>query len=566
MLRNVRVASQIAFFLLFSLIFFVFASFPHPYTLPSDLFLRVNPLVALLTGIAARTIIPSVLVLGIAVAILTLIFGRFFCGFICPLGSTIDVADAFLFKKARALQRRPPQFLQRTKYLILIALIVLALFGSIFPLFMDPISLFTRIFAITVNPLLALIGMNSVVVGGPLLDAIGLEKLRLATLKTPLFYGVPFVSFLFLLVVAGSFWDRRFWCQYLCPSGAFFGLLSRFALFRRRTNTPGCNSCAACARVCPVRAIDNKKVDRTSTAECIECGLCTQIKGSCSSFRISAPKAEIIAPPDLHRRHMLFGLAGGVLLAPTFATSVINKADGRGRLIRPPGAIPEHDFLARCIACGNCMKSCPTNAIQPCSLNDGFNRLYTPKIVPRIGFCDSKCHQCGYACPTGALRRLPLEEKAWAKIGTAVIDRHRCLAWAQNKECVVCDEVCPYNAIEPMVVETTKGPFKVPVVWEDLCVGCGACENACPIFDEAAIVVSRFGENRQLAGRYLTPGQRDKMTAQRNKSDSDSSGPGPAAATTPAAAEKKTISTSSGKGKAAAPQKSTNAPSSGFSD
>lgn len=167
------------------------------------------------------------------------------------------------------------------------------------------------------------------------------------------------------------------------------------------------------------------------------------------------------------------------------------------------------------------MKTCPTNAIQPCMPGDGFQRMYTPKIVPRIGGCEEKCHACGYACPTGAIRRLPYEEKRFAKIGTAVIDRHRCLAWEQNKECLVCDEVCPYNAITAKVVETTTGTFRVPVVNEDLCLGCGMCEQHCPITDEAAIVIFRFSEKRRAFGPYASESEKKQILDMRRVSDSN---------------------------------------------
>jgi MauM/NapG family ferredoxin protein len=521
MLRTTRIVSQIVFFALFCIVLFFVNTYPRPYTVPADLFLRLNPLVALLTEIAARTVIPSIIVLGGAVALLTIVFGRFFCGFVCPLGTVIDFSDAFVFKKTRALTRRPPLYLQRLKYVILIALVLLSLSGALFPLFMDPIALMTRIGTIVIHPLCALIGMESVATAGPLLGAFGLEKLQMATIKTPLFYGVSFTAALFLFIVAVGFWDRRFWCQYLCPSGALFGLLSRTPLFRRPAPASNCNACAACARLCPTRAIDMAKIERTRTAECVVCGLCTQIKDKCNGFAFAAPAPATIPGPDLKRRHLLFGIAGGALLAPIARATAINKSDGHGRLIRPPGAIPENEFLARCIACGNCMKACPTNALQPCMVGDGFNRLYTPKLVPRIGACDPKCHLCGYVCPTGAIRRISLEEKPYAKIGTAVVDRHRCLAWEQNKECLVCDEVCPFNAIEPRLVETTKGPFKVPVVSEDLCVGCGMCEMACPIFDKGAIEVYRFGENRLASGPYAGEYQKKRMDELRRKSDQD---------------------------------------------
>lgn len=522
MLRKFRIASQIVFFILFCTGFFFFTAYPYAYSFPADFFLRLNPLTALLTETAARTIIPSVIVPGCAVAVLTLLFGRFFCGFVCPLGAGIDFSDTFIFKKTRSPNRKPPRYLQRLKYVILITLIAASFFGAMFPLFMDPIALLTRICTIVIDPLLKLLGMHSVALTGPLLGAVGCEKLQMLTITTPQFYGLFFTTVLLLLVIAGSFWDKRFFCQYVCPSGAFFGLLSRMPLFRRMTVTSGCSSCAACARVCPTRAIDAGTVEHTNSAECIVCGLCTEIREGCSGFRFAVPSLTATAPgPDLKRRHLLFGALGGILIIPVFKAAAVNKADGSGRLIRPPGALPEDDFLARCIACGNCMKVCPTNALQPCMSGDGFNRLYTPKLVPRIGACDARCHLCGYACPTGAIRRMPIEEKPYMKIGTAVVDRHRCIAWEQNKECLVCDEVCPFNAIEPRLAETIDGPFKVPVVREDLCTGCGICEKQCPVSGRAAIEVFRFSENRRASGPYASVYQKQKIDTLRKKSDQE---------------------------------------------
>jgi MauM/NapG family ferredoxin protein len=212
-------------------------------------------------------------------------------------------------------------------------------------------------------------------------------------------------------------------------------------------------------------------------------------------------------------------VCAGLVFTPLFRTDALSKRDMTGRMIRPPGARLEKEFLSRCIACGECMKACPTNAINASQLSDGLSRFNTPKIVPRIGGCEEKCHLCGYVCPTGAIRQLPYEEKRFAKIGTAVVDRHRCLAWEQNKECLVCDEVCPYNAITAMIVQTTTGKFKVPVVDEDLCIGCGMCEQYCPIFDEAAIVVFKFGENRLSTGQYATEEQKKVILEKRKSSD-----------------------------------------------
>jgi MauM/NapG family ferredoxin protein len=236
-------------------------------------------------------------------------------------------------------------------------------------------------------------------------------------------------------------------------------------------------------------------------------------------MRRSADFAGKTVGPDIGRRQAIFGVAAGVLMLPVLKANALGKRDNTGRLVRPPGAMPEDLFNARCLACGQCMKVCPTNAIQPCTLDDGLQRLSTPKIVPRIGACEEKCHACGNVCPTDALRKLPYEEKRFAKIGTAVIDKHRCLAWEQNKECLVCDEVCPYHAIDPKFLQTSRGMFKVPVVDADLCMGCGMCEQRCPIFDTAAIVVYKFGENRRTSGAYMSEAQKRMVSEKRKRED-----------------------------------------------
>ena len=402
----------------------------------------------------------------------TVLFGRIFCGFFCPLGAAIDFVDRYVFKMLRQPQRRPPHYLQKLKYIFLFAIIFISLTGVLFPFFTDPLSLITRIFTVFVYPLPSLIG--SLV--QPLGAFIGLSDTRISV---PLFYGSTGIGILFLLIFAGAYWDRRFWCQYICPSGAFFGLLSSYALFRRTTHATICGGCSACIKKCPTRAIDHEDHRKTSVAECILCGECVGIKKDCSLFTMkrSADFAGKTVGADIGRRHAILGIAAGALMLPVLKANALGRRDNTGRLVRPPGAVPEDLFNARCLACGQCMKVCPTNAIQPCTLDDGLQRLSTPKIVPRIGGCEEKCHACGTVCPTGALRRLPYDEKRFAKIGTAVIDKNRCLAWEQNKECLVCDEVCPYHAIDPKLLQTSRGMFKVPVVDADLCMGCGICEQ-----------------------------------------------------------------------------------------
>jgi len=518
-MKKLRIISQTLFFLAFIASFFFLNRQPVAYTWPAEWFLWLNPLTGLVTMIASRSLIAPVLIAGALVFAATIVFGRIFCGFACPLGALIDLSDRYLFRKMVARDRRPPRYLQRLKYVLLFATIVLAVFGAVAPLVMDPVSILTRIAAIVWNPLIRLIASEGKTLLHPLLPLVGMESFRYKVIAVPLFYAALPAAALFCVILAGGFWDRRFWCQYVCPSGAFFGLTGSFAFWRRSVNAGACNSCRRCARVCPTRSIDENTVSRTALSECVVCGDCVALRECCSTFSFARPAGTDTAAADVRRRHVLAGLAGGLALLPALRANAMFKRDNTGRLIRPPGAIPEGTFLGRCLGCGECMKACPTNTIQPCATDDGMHRIFTPKVVPRIAGCEEKCHLCGFVCPTGAIQPLTHDEKVFVKIGTAVIDRHRCLAWSQNKECVVCDEVCPYNAIEAHIVETTKGRFKVPVVYEDLCMGCGMCEQHCPIIDYAAIVIYRFGENRRMKGPFMTVEQKAKMAERRKKTD-----------------------------------------------
>jgi formate hydrogenlyase subunit 6/NADH:ubiquinone oxidoreductase subunit I len=150
------------------------------------------------------------------------------------------------------------------------------------------------------------------------------------------------------------------------------------------------------------------------------------------------------------------------------------------------------------------MKVCPTNGLQPSIFESGINGLWTPRLIPRIGGCEKNCTMCGQVCPTNAIRNLPLEEKTYVKIGTAAIDRSRCIAWEQDKICLICDEACPYDAIISRN-ETIQGTMLLrPFIDEHICTGCGLCEERCPIDGASAIQIYSIGEERKRTGSYIT--------------------------------------------------------------
>jgi MauM/NapG family ferredoxin protein len=192
-------------------------------------------------------------------------------------------------------------------------------------------------------------------------------------------------------------------------------------------------------------------------------------------------------------------------------------------LIRPPGAVPEEAFLCLCLRCGACMQACPSNGLQPTYFAAGLAGMFSPVLVPRRGPCELGCNACGHVCPSRALRSLPLEEKQRAKIGVAVVLRTKCLAWEQDKRCVVCQEVCPYGAVSLRSVPGQQVP--VPVVKAERCFGCGACECHCPVASPA-VVVEADGALRLRKGSYIEAAREARLTLEPTPKDAQTVPPG----------------------------------------
>lgn len=197
---------------------------------------------------------------------------------------------------------------------------------------------------------------------------------------------------------------------------------------------------------------------------------------------------------DPSRRLALASLGTAILGVGLLRTTATAGRENR-LLIRLPGA-RENRLLSKCIRCGECMKVCPTSGLQPTLPTAGWEGLWTPVLVPRLGYCDYSCNSCGQACPTEAIPRLSLDEKRQTVIGLAYIDQNRCIPWADGQDCIVCEEMCPVpdKAIW-LDDQTVVGPdgetatVRRPHVIRDLCIGCGICEAKCPLNGEAAIRV-----------------------------------------------------------------------------
>ncbi|MDP3226990.1 MAG: 4Fe-4S dicluster domain-containing protein, partial [Acidovorax sp.] len=230
-----------------------------------------------------------------------------------------------------------------------------------------------------------------------------------------------------------------------------------------------------------------------------ECQLCLHCLNYCPEGRVSftwrskAPRA----PLDLGRRQVVTALALGVTAVPLIRLGSLARRPEEF-LIRPPGAQNEGELLSRCVRCGECLKVCLTNGLQPVLWEAGLEGLYTPRLVPRLGYCAHSCNLCGQVCPTGAIPKLPLAVKQATPLGTAFINRSRCIPYTEGADCLVCEEHCPVSpkAITFLDEEVSnlKGErvkVKLPVVIADRCTGCGHCEHVCPVGGAAAIRVKR---------------------------------------------------------------------------
>jgi ferredoxin len=310
----------------------------------------------------------------------------------------------------------------------------------------------------------------------------------------PAFYRYAWLYAGVLLgIVSLNLLAPRFWCRYLCPLGALLGLLSKASILRRTVNEQ-CTQCQACARVCPTGTIEAEKGFASDPAECTMCLECLAVcPHDAVDFRTGLSLAEW-RDYDPSRRQALLALGTAAAGISLFRSDLAARRD-YPHLIRPPGAW-ENNLLAKCVRCGECSRACPTSAIQPAMAEAGLEGLWTPLLVPRIGYCDYSCNACGQVCPVQAIPPLSLLEKRQQVIGKAYIDLNRCIPWADEQPCGVCEEMCPLptKAIELEEVEVLDGQgdlftLQRPQVIRERCIGCGICEYQCPLNGPAAIRV-----------------------------------------------------------------------------
>lgn len=546
----IRRATQIFLFGLFVLFFFMTTATSQAWGgVPKNLFMTLDFLNTLKNAIASHRVAVYAIGPGLFILLLTLWGGRIFCGWICPLGTAIDIADRLLYRKGRLFyskKRSDTRRFRNWKYIYLLVGLGALAFGVDILAFGDPISLITRTFTFCFYAPVAYLWNGVLNVfdhfgAGHLIYNLGgnMDGWRLQ----PLTYwnGVP-VLLIFIGVLALSAYQERFWCRNLCPYGGLLAWISRVSWLRHYIKMDGCIHCMKCEFQSRMGCYDNLEKKATaeemhSISECIQCFRCeticptdviqiqAKVPASLKEALRLAPKGEASRPEpqteiDLGRRRVVAALGAGMLWGTAAKASAseyqgtMRRYHHNNKAMRPPGALPESEFLGACTRCAECMKVCPTNALQPAFLEMGLQGIWTPILVPSIGPCAEKCTSCGDVCPTGAIRPFTWQDKRYKlKMGLANVNRSTCVAWNGGRDCIVCAEVCPYSAVifkdtfddtlpkdpnQPITAPGNKGRIKrVPTVDEKLCTGCGICEYHCPVLPDHSIVVYTFQEDRE---------------------------------------------------------------------
>jgi ferredoxin len=483
-LKRIRVTVAIISLTSINFLFFDFGNLIPVQITSAILSTQVIPtLIHSFVAVGTASIVLAVILIG------TMLFGRVYCSTLCPLGI---IQDLFI-RIAKIINRRRRFHFQKPlysfHYLLFIVTTLLFILGSTFLLnLFEPFSANGRILSNLINPIV--VSINNAF--AYLLGLLGIMTLFHIQLLHVSFISILASVCMFGLVGYLSYYHGRLFCNLLCPTGAFLGLLSRFSLFKIVIDLNNCKECGLCERVCKSNCIksDSKEIDFAACIGCFNCLDACPTVGM--SYRRNSKKSLDL--PMVSNRKRREVLKTSMLPVLGIIISEIGKdstdkdfqyKESKKIPIAPPGAVSIERYSNICTACHLCVNSCPTQVLFPSFIEYGITGIFQPKMNYDASYCNYDCVLCGEVCPTGAILPLEVPSKKETQIGKAIFVKEDCIVVSKKKDCGACSEHCPTKAVKMVPYEK----LMLPEVNNEVCVGCGACDHACPARPRKAIYV-----------------------------------------------------------------------------
>ena len=429
----------------------------------------------------------------LVVLMLSLLTGRTYCSFLCPLGIGQDLFSRIGGRVKRKFRRfgfKKPHTIIRYSFLT-ITLGVTIFWGIYLLTLLDPYSIFARFMTFFGKPVGLLVNnFLSGILGR--FDNYALSNVQIKGFSL-ITYSIPVVFF--LLVGSLSFVKGRLYCNTICPVGTILGLLSKISLFRIKFDENKCTRCGRCSLVCKSSCIDflNYDIDITRCVDCFNC-----IK-SCPDKALSYGLISAKNPEQKTDESKRKFIAGSILLLfgiSRFAKGQDKKApvpkrestvkETKTSSVCPPGAGSIEEFTKHCTACALCISACPNKVLFPAVREYGIAGFMQPVMDYHKSFCTYNCTVCTDVCPTSALKPLVLDAKKLTQLGKANFIKDNCIVKTEKTACGACSEACPTKAVYMIPYE---GNLVIPETNQDICIGCGHCEFACPTTPYKAIFV-----------------------------------------------------------------------------
>jgi ferredoxin-type protein NapF len=438
--------------------------------------------------------VPALVAAGfIFIILLTALFGRAYCSAICPLGILQDLFS-WIAKRTRLIKRyKFSKALDYLRYPFLAIVIILVITGSLFLVnLLDPYSSFGRIFSDIIRP--GVVFLNNGLAG--LLEKVNVYFLFRMNLDLITWRVVFIPACTLVLIIWLSLYFGRLYCNTVCPVGTTLGLLSRVSLFKIKMDEATCTKCGKCSMVCKSTCINVKSL-HVDFSRCVACYNCISVCSEGSIKYERSFKKEVQPwPADISKRDFIGKtLVYGAALAG-FSKTVLGQVTAErpaGRIankknfpVSPPGSMSLKHFHDRCTACHLCVSACPTGVLQPSFLEYGFTGMMQPRMDYAVEYCNFECTQCSEVCPTGAILPITVEDKKLEQLGRVIFIMEKCIVYTDNTACGSCAEHCPTQAVKMV---SYKNGLTIPQTDTEICIGCGACEFACPVKPNTAIYI-----------------------------------------------------------------------------